>query len=178
MLLSPKEKEKFKTHGFYQAGSHALDTSLSDSNSDSARSLQVIERVEKKVATVIQIPDKSVWRYADLRKEWLHRHSVSSIILDEDESAGLHEIACNQLTGKYWKPVTLKIRIMHVIRLLPYFLETRKKGKKSFLNDHSSKIDKSEEETHKGQALQKMNILYDSRCGSTLVKQACQRKLP
>ncbi len=74
----------------------APDTSSSDSDSDSAMSVQVIERVEKKVAKVAERPNKNVWRNVDPRKKCLHRHRLSSTILDEDEDALLEEIAYHQ----------------------------------------------------------------------------------
>ncbi len=74
----------------------ALDTSLSNGDSDSAMCVQVVEGVEKKVTKVVERPNKNVWRNVNPRKECLHRHRLSSTILDEGEDALLEETAYNQ----------------------------------------------------------------------------------
>ncbi len=68
-------------------------------------SVQVIERVEKKVAKVAERSNKNVWRNIDPRKKCLHRHRLSSTILDEDEDALLEEIAYNQQSNCSEEPM-------------------------------------------------------------------------
>ena len=83
-----------------QPKTKAPDTSSSESDSDSEMSVQVLERMEEDKVEPAKRPSKIIWSDVDSRNKCLHRHRLTSTILENVDTTGIEELAYHEMTTK------------------------------------------------------------------------------